>query len=175
MNRSRLWLIIVLVLLLVNTVVLTMLWMKKPPAPPPGGRAKDFLINELKLTADQQQKFDALREDHQQQTEAVMDGMKELKDELAEKISAAQTDTAALDSLTRKISEKERQRDLITFYHFRSFRNILSKEQQEKFDKILKQVLRMMTGPQRPQGPPGGKGDGPPPGEEHPEPGSPHE
>jgi Spy/CpxP family protein refolding chaperone len=172
MNKSRIWLIIVVALLLANTAVLVTLWMKKPPAPPPGGSAKDFLVSELKLTVEQQKQFDALREDHQKNTRAVMEGMKDLKDALAEKISAGETDTAGLDSLTKTISEKERQRDLATFYHFRAFRAILSNDQKEKFDKILKQVLRMMTGPQRPpEGPPPGeKGDGPPPvGDEHPD------
>jgi Spy/CpxP family protein refolding chaperone len=155
MNRSRFWLIIVVLLLLVNTVVLAMIWLKKPEGPAHGESAKDFLIKELKLSDAQQAKFDALRQDHQKKIKEIMDGMKGLKDELAEKISAAQTDTSALDSLTRQIGEKEIQRDLATFYHFRTFRTILTKEQQDKFDKILKQVLRMMAGPQRPpQGPP---------------------
>jgi periplasmic protein CpxP/Spy len=166
MNKSRIWLIIVVLLLLANTAVLAMLWMKKPPSPPPGGSAKDFLVSELKLSSEQQKQFDALRESHQKNIRVIMEGMKDLKDALAEKISAEKTDTAWLDALTKAISEKERQRDLATFYHFRSFRSILSDEQKQKFDKILKQVLRMMTGPQPPpQGPPPGeKGDGPPPG-----------
>lgn len=154
MNRSKLWLTIVVILLLVNTAALAMLWMKKAKPPIIRGGAKDFIISELKLTPDQQGKFDELREDHQKQTREIVEGMKDLKDELAEKISAAQTDTAALDALTKQISEKDRQRDLATFYHFRAFRAILTPSQEEKFDKILKQVLRMMTGPQRPPGPP---------------------
>lgn len=171
MNRSRLWIIIVVVLLLVNTAVLAMLWFKRPhEGPPPGGGAKNFLIKELNLTADQQKKFDALREGHQERTRQVMDGMKELKDALVEKISSTQPDSSGIDNLTKNIAEKERQRDLLTVYHFRSFRAILTPDQQNKFDKILKEVMRMMSGPQRPppgrergERPPGDAGDGPPP------------
>jgi Spy/CpxP family protein refolding chaperone len=167
MNRSRLWIIIVVALLLVNTAVLAMLWFKRPPGGPPPGGAKDFIVKELELTPAQQEKFDALREDHQDDVKRIMEGMKDLKDELAEKITAPQVDSAALNTLTSTISEKERQRDLSTFYHFRSFRSILNVSQQQKFDKILKQVLRMMSpGVQRPpQGPPGREGPGRPPGD----------
>lgn len=175
MNRSKLWLSIVVILLLVNTAALAMLWLKKSKPPMPGGGARAFLTSELKLTPSQEEKFDALREDHQKTTREIMNGMKELKDELAEKIAAPKTDTAALESLTKQISEKEIQRDLATFYHFRAFRAILTSSQQQKFDKILKQVLRMMAGPQR-QGPPPGMHDGgPPPGTGEPPPdGPPH-
>jgi Spy/CpxP family protein refolding chaperone len=173
----------VVVLLLVNTAVLAMLWLKKPPqGPPPGGGAKDFLIKELNLTTEQQKKFDALRDEHQARTKQIMDGMKELKDALVDKISAPENDSIAINDLTKQIAEKERQRDLATVNHFRSFRTILNAEQQTKFDKILREVMRMMSGQQRPQGPPphgrergdrppGDSGEmPPPPGEGGPEP-----
>jgi Spy/CpxP family protein refolding chaperone len=167
MSKSRLWIIIVVVLLLVNTAVLAMLWFKRPPQDPPpgGGSAKDFLIKELSLTAEQEKKFDVLRDDHQSKTKAIMEGMKELKDALVDEISATGNDSSKINDLTKQIAEKERQRDLATVYHFRSFRTILNAEQQTKFDKILKQVMRMMGGQQKPQGPPPHgreKGDRPP-------------
>jgi Spy/CpxP family protein refolding chaperone len=167
MNRSRVWIIIVVALLLVNTAVLAMLWFKRPPEGPPPGGAKDFIVKELGLTADQQKKFDELRKDHQDDIKRIMEGMRELKDELAEKITASQVDSAALNTLTSRISEKERPRDPSTFYHFRSIRAILNATQQQKFDKILKQVLRMMVpgGQRPPQGPPGREGAGRPPGD----------
>jgi periplasmic protein CpxP/Spy len=182
MNRSKLWIIIVVVLLLLNTAVLAMLWFKKPQqGPPPGGNAKDFLQKELNLTADQQQKFTQLREEHQQKIKEIMDGMKDLKDALVEKISSAQTDSAGIDLLTKQIAEKDRQRDVLTVYHFRAFKEMLNAEQQKKFEKILKEVMRMMNAPQRPQqGPPPARGERgerpprdsgempPPPGEDGP-------
>lgn len=167
MNRSKRWIIIVVVLLLVNTAVLAMLWFKKPTQDHlPGGAAKDFLIHELNLTTDQQNKFDELREDHQQQTRQIMAGMKDLKDALVDKISSTQNETASIDSLTKVIAEKERQRDIVTVNHFRTFRTILNADQQKRFDRILRQVMGMMGGQQRPpQGaPPHGRerGDRPP-------------
>jgi Spy/CpxP family protein refolding chaperone len=171
----------VVVLLLVNTAVLAMLWFKKPPqGPPPGGSAKDFLIKELNLSADQQKKFDGLREEHQKQTRDIMEGMKDLKDALVDKISSPENDTTGINDLTSQIADKERRRDIATVNHFRSFRTILNADQQKKFDKILRQVMRMMSGQQRPpQGPPphererGDRPPGdsnempPPPGEGH--------
>jgi len=156
MNRSKLWIIIVVLLLLLNTGVLAMLWFKKPPHDQhPTGGAKDFLIHELNLTTDQQQKFDELRQDHQRQTKEIMEGMKDLKDALVDKISSAETDSSGINNLTKQIAEKERQRDLTTVFHFRSFRAILNSEQQKRFDKILKEVLRMIGCQQKPtQGPP---------------------
>lgn len=185
MKQSRLWIIIVVVLLLLNTAVLAMLWFKRPPqVPPPGGNAKDFLVKELQLTPAQQQQFDSLRRGHQQQVKDAMDGMKELKDALVEQVTKPQADAAAIDSLTKAINEKERKRETITVYHFRALRGILTPQQQARFDKILKDVLRMMSngggGQRPPQGPPGrGRGDRPPgdsgemppPGDRGPEPG----
>jgi Spy/CpxP family protein refolding chaperone len=150
MNRSKFWPVIVVVLLLVNTGMLAMWWMKKADMPHEG-TAKDFLINELKLTATQQEEYNVLREAHQKQIRDIMHGMRELKDELADKISSPATDTTALDQLTMQIGEKERQRDLATYYHFRSFRMILTKEQQERFDEVIRDVLHMMAGPKKPR------------------------
>jgi len=171
MNRSKLWIILVVVLLLVNTAVLIMFWFKKAPnGPLPGGQAKDFLIKELNLTTEQQKQFDGLREEHQRQVRAALEGMRELKDALIEEIAKPTADSAAIDSISKAINNKERKRELATVYHFRAFRGILTADQQSKFDKILKDVLRMMNaGGQRPQRqgpPPGGgrgeRGDGPP-------------
>lgn len=177
MNKSRLWLLVVIVLLAVNTAALAMLWWKKDhPAPPVGGGAKDFLVKELQLTAAQQLTYDSMRMDHQSRTRAVMEGMRSLKDALADKLAAADTDTAALEALTRQIHEKERQRDLVTFYHFREFRQILNETQQEKFNGMVREVLRMMNQqrpPGRPGERPGGPGERPPhegPGGEGPPP-----
>jgi Spy/CpxP family protein refolding chaperone len=151
MKRTTFWIVIVAVLLLLNTLVMAMLWFRKPGQGPQGaGSAKDFLQRELNLTTDQQQEYSALREDHQHKIKALMNGMKDLKDALVEKISASQPDSAGIELLTKKISEKERQRDLLTVYHFRAFKQILNPEQQKKFEKVLKEVMRIMNGPQRP-------------------------
>lgn len=160
MKSSRIWLIVVVVLLLLNTAALALLWFKRPA--PPKGNAKEFLVRELSLTAEQQEQFDDLRASHQQKIRSVMEGVRPLKDAMVDKITAAVADTAGIDSLTHAVAEKERQRDLATIEHFRQFRSILDQRQQRKFDNILKQVLRMMAGPQRPGGPPPHHG-GPPP------------
>jgi periplasmic protein CpxP/Spy len=165
MNKPKTWLIIVVVLLLVNTAVLALLWFDKKDthAAPPGGTAKDFLTRELDLTPAQQKQFEALRHEHQQAVQSAMEGMKDLKDSFFAKISLPQVDSASLDALTARMGEKERRRDLATFYHFRALRAILDAQQQKKFDGILKEVLRMMGGPHRP--PPPGEKDAPPPRE----------
>jgi Spy/CpxP family protein refolding chaperone len=162
MAKSKIWLIVVVALLLANSLVLGMLWFNKKPKPPmAGGSAKEFLIKELNLTTSQQKQFDALREKHQENVKEAMDGMRELKDSFFEKISQPNVDSASLKDVLNLMSAKEQQRDLAAFYHFRELRKLLTGEQQQKFDKIIKDVTRMMNQP-GPKGPPGGRKDGTP-------------
>jgi hypothetical protein len=144
MSKSKLWIAIVVVLLVVNTILLVFLWMGKRPRKMMGGSAKDYLTKQLN------------------------DDMKDLKDNMFDNLSTNNIDSNKVKGLLQQIGENEKGRDSITFYHFRKLRTILTAEQQQKFDKIIKNVLRMMGPP--PQAPPirDRPGGGPPMGEPRP-------
>jgi periplasmic protein CpxP/Spy len=168
MSKSKLWIAIVVVLLVVNTILLVFLWMGKRPRKMMGGSAKDYLTKELSLNEAQVKQYDQLRDEHIGAIRQLNDDMKDLKDNMFDNLSTNNIDSNKVKGLLQQIGENEKGRDSITFYHFRKLRTILTAEQQQKFDKIIKNVLRMMGPP--PQAPPirDRPGGGPPMGEPRP-------
>jgi periplasmic protein CpxP/Spy len=165
MSKRKLWIAIVVVLLVVNTILLALLWIGKKPRRMIGGTAKDYLTKELSLNDAQVKQYDELRDEHVETIRKLNDDMKDLKDNMFDNLSNNNVDSNKVKSLLQEVGENEKARDSITFYHFRKLRTILTAEQQQKFDKIIKNVLRMMGPP--PQGPAmrDRQGAGPPMGE----------
>jgi periplasmic protein CpxP/Spy len=170
MSKRKLWIGIVVVLLVVNTILLVFLWMGKRPGRMIGGTTKEYLTKELSLNDAQVKQYDQLRDEHIEAIRKLNDDMKDLKDNMFDNLSTNNVDSNKVKTLLQQIGENEKARDSITFYHFRKLRTILTAGQQQKFDKIIKNVLRMMGPP--PQGPPmrdrrgaGPMGE-PPPGDE---------
>jgi Spy/CpxP family protein refolding chaperone len=179
MFKPKIWITISVILLIINTFLLVFLWWgKKPPLMPRGG-AKDYLIKELSLTNSQIKEYDQLREEHMSTIQKLNENTHRLKDNMFDHLSAINIDTNKVNRLLQQIGENETAKDSITFYHFRTLRSILDKDQQQKFDKVIKNVLRMMApqhGPRMrdPAGAATLHGDGltpmeaPPPGSEPP-------
>jgi len=154
MAKNKWWMVVIVLLLLVNTAVLAMLWFKKKPLPPrPGGDARAFLVKELNLSKTQQDTFDILKNDHRSQVSDIQEQIRANNDELFDLLAADRVDSAAINTLTSSIGEKEKQRDVITFYHFRKLRSTLNAQQQEKFDQTIRKGMRMAGPPGRPPGP----------------------
>lgn len=159
-NKLLTWL--VALLLIANAATIVMFWLNKKPKPPqPGDRAKQFLITELKLDAAQQQELDALVKEHRKATRELRDKIKAAKDSLFALIKETNAADSAKQVAAANASQYTGQIDLLTLNHFQKVRALCRPDQQQKFDKIIKDVLRMMTPPRPPMGP--GRPDGPPP------------
>ena len=78
--------------------------------------------------------------------------MRKLKDGLFEQLKWPAN--AQIDTLTRKIGELQTIIDKETFNHFSQLRELLNKDQAEKFDNTIQDVLRTMGREGRPDGPP---------------------
>ena len=162
------WLsVITLLLLTANIVTLALLWTNKKndrefehPGRQPGGQVFEFINHELNLDPAQQQTYKTLREEHQAGVRPVQDSIRKAKDRFFDLLQQENVAEATMLEYSKRIGELEQQRDIITFKHFQKLRAICNKEQQGKFDNIIKDVLRRMGGPKRPPGPP------PPPGME---------
>ncbi|MER3471469.1 MAG: hypothetical protein C4330_09065 [Chitinophagaceae bacterium] len=180
------WLVIALIaLVLINIATLAFVWLGKPKdgVPPKGqggGNAKNYLIEQLKLTTQQQQQFDSLRTVHFNEMNDYREQMRQQKDALFEKLKLP-TDSS-YNSTAQQIGMLQSEIDLSTFHHFQSLRSILNDEQKKKFDNIIQDVLHNLGRLQgrpgmqegRPEGPPNGgppddRPDGPPPGDEPPQ------
>lgn len=169
------WLTVAFVILiLLNVTTLAVFWWsKKVPleeAVPPQGGAMTFLIKELQLDSAQQQQLIVFRDEHRSATREIRKKNREAKEtffSLLEKegITATEIDQAATVS-----ARYDAELSKITFDHFKKIRSICTPVQQKKFDEIIHEVLRMLSGPQGPPPPrdgrpPGPHPDGPPPPE----------
>ena len=156
------WLsVIILLLLTANIVTLALLWTNKKtdrefanPQMQRGGQVFEFINHELNLDTAQQLTYKKLREEHQAGVRPLQDSIRKAKDRFFDLLQEENVAETTVQEYSNKIGELEQQRDVITFKHFQKLRAICNNEQQTKFDKIIKDVLRRMRGPKRPPGPP---------------------
>lgn len=175
-NKLLTWLVVLL--LIANAATIAMFWLNKKQKPPqPKGQPNEFLVKELKLDTAQQQQLEVLVKEHRRQAEELRAKIRGAKDSLF----ALVKDPAATDSTKQALaavaSRYTEQIDVLTLNHFQKIRAICRPDQQERFDEIIQDVIRMMGQPRPPMGPggPGGPGrpggpGGPPPGDMPPPP-----
>jgi hypothetical protein len=158
MNRKTIFQVIIVVLLLVNTVVLVMMWWGRRDKVP-NGPAKEYLEKELALNEQQLKTYTELRQAHFATMQQVNRDLRSLKEEFFDHLSNGKNDTTQVHQLAQQIANNEAKKELATFDHFTKLGSILNEQQKTKFDKIIKNVLRMMArpGPGRPPGPPRGE------------------
>jgi len=167
------WLsVLILVLLTANIVTLALLWTQnkndKGPGqlPQPGGQVFEFLTNELKLDAGQQEAYKKLREEHQAGIKNIRDDQRKAKEALFELLKQPNVPDSVIHAYSSRAAAPDQQLDEFTFRHFQKLRAICSAGQQKKFDEIIQDALRRMAPPKHMGPPPGrGGGDGPPPGQ----------
>jgi Spy/CpxP family protein refolding chaperone len=165
--------IIVGLLLMINVATLGFIWytsfklrVEPPLNPPRQDSSNSFLADELGFTGEQSQKFEALKKEHRQGVQNIMQQTKELKDQLFECIKTG--DDAKAKELAEKLSENNKAMELLTYEHFKEVRKICNDEQKVKFDKILIELVRGLEAQSPPPNghPPGERppqGDRPPP------------
>lgn len=119
------------------------------------------------MTDVQKMDYEKLRGEHQATVRPLREQIKNAKDELFELLKNDTVSLAIVEAAAAKPAFIQQQIDLASFQHFKKLRTICTPVQQEKFDKIIQDVIRQMApmqGGRRPGGP-GDRPDGPPPGE----------
>jgi len=140
MNSKPSWLpIAVVVLAVVNLVTLGLLWFGRHN-PPPRRDARQFLVTELQLDAVQVRRFDSLRRVHFAEVDTLHEEMHRLKDALFARLPLAAGGSAVADSIGSVQARIERS----TFNHFAELRRLCNPQQQQSFDRVIKDVLRGM-------------------------------
>lgn len=153
MQKQRTLLIIVLIVLVVNIATLALLWLgKKENHNDPGPRQEPgiWLTEQLSLTPEQADHYRDMRMQHHEAIMALEQQKKKLKDALFNQLNANAT-PQLLDSISLQTGKLEAEKDMLTFNHFKQLRQILTPEQQQKFDAIIRQMLERMGGGERPQ------------------------
>ncbi len=101
-----------------------------------GGRGR-YLIESLELNEEQEIKFEALRNEHLFLVEPINDEIRKKKNHFFSLIKEEKTDSLAIDSLSKEITELHRRIDIATFFHFKKIREICNSSQQKKFDELI--------------------------------------
>ncbi|WP_397363157.1 Spy/CpxP family protein refolding chaperone [Olleya sp. R77988] len=114
----------------------------------------DFIVKELNFNDEQLKQFNDLEEAHHKKMEAIGDGVKNIKDELSNKITASMINNTEIDSLITLIANKEILIEKEMFLKLRSIYEICNDQQKKRFDDIIKKARRFNDkGQKRPRGP----------------------
>ena len=172
-NKNKLLFVIIGILVILNILSLGALWLfrfKGPHHPPPQEEmhmqmnqppkdGKMFFEEELKLTKEQTEQFQKLRDEHFIKINTIQEDMHKLKDDMYNLLISKNPDSVKAAEIAGKISDKQKDLELATYSHFKKLRDLCTDEQKAKFDILIKEILNKM-GPM--------KKDMPGPGEHHP-------
>jgi periplasmic protein CpxP/Spy len=161
-GKQTLLIILVVVLVAINLGLVTFMWYSQRPENGPGGPdTAKFLIKELSLDKAQEQQYITLQHRLSDSLSPIRENERQLHDRFFEMMHATSPDSALVASTIDSMGHIRVQIEYLTFNHFRQVRALCNNEQQQKFDKIIGEMMRRM-GP-HPPGPHRGPGNGPPP------------
>jgi protein CpxP len=112
---------------------------KKPHENKRHQQEKNFLIEELQFTDIQKDKFLSFDTVHRENMMRLEQQIRKQKDVLFNSFSDG---VVNIDSLALLIGELAGKKDVEIFGFFKSVRKICTKDQQEKFDKIISKALK---------------------------------
>lgn len=138
MKKNRLLYILLIVLVVMNGFFMVKIFGDKhPPDRNPG----KFIAKELHFDETQMQEFEKINNVHHDAMREVSREIKELKDALFNELSGTEVNEVKINDITRRIGEKERQKGLETFYHFKAVQKICTEEQRSRFNSIIQDAL----------------------------------
>jgi hypothetical protein len=150
-NNLLTW--VVLVLVIANLVILTIFLSGRGNGHPgPPEQASDFIVRELKFTEDQQKSYMELVSEHRTMAAGARENIRKAKNNFFELLQSAEVNDSLKQAALKTIGKQTEDLDLITFDHFKKVRDLCTPDQQKKFDSIINQVLRMMSGPRPREG-----------------------
>jgi Spy/CpxP family protein refolding chaperone len=168
--KSKILYIIIGILIVLNILSIGTLWVwkiKDRHHPPPMSQShmpkdgKMFLMKELNLSKTQSDEMDKLRDEHFKKVGPIVENIHKLKDELFAQMPLKDSNKSV--EITNKIGAKQAELELETFNHFQKVRNILDDSQKQKFDILIKDIVKPEGPPPFPPGLPGEHPDMPPP------------
>lgn len=153
-NQLKFWKWSVLLLAVLNVCLLGSIWVKQNGQtpdemrrPPNGEKAADFLIEQLKFTAQQKVEFEKLKEAHHHSMDSLREISKEVHQLFFDNLKNEKQDSAKVNALAIAIASNQTQCELVTFNHFKEVRKLCDDKQKEIFDEIIQEVLRRMARP----------------------------
>ncbi|AXG71841.1 heavy-metal resistance [Kordia sp. SMS9] len=139
MKKNTFLYILLIFLVVMNGFFMFKIFGDKPPR---GANPGKFIAKELQFDEAQMQQFSTINDVHHEAMMTISRDIKKLKDALFAEISETTVDKAKIDDITNQIGEKERQKDLKTFYHFKEVQKICTDEQRERFNTLIQHALK---------------------------------
>ena len=99
-----------------------------------------ILKKELNLDEKQVSKLDGIRERYYLKEIDLKKTIKDFKDEMNEKMFNKNTDETKIKILAKQIADSEYQMELLRFEQSKELKLICNAEQQEKFEKLVKEI-----------------------------------
>lgn len=170
-NKLLTWLVVLL--LVANTATIAFFWLNRGKRPAePKGSPREFLSKELNFDAKQQEQLKELVAEHRAAAEKIRPEIRKAKEAFFELIKQPGISDSTRLAAAKAVSSQTEALDLLTFDHFKKIRSICTPGQQQQFDNIVQDVIRMLGQPRPGNGmhrpPPPGEG---PPGNPPPPPG----
>jgi protein CpxP len=159
MNKTKFLTIGLVLLLLLNAVTLFILFhmhlSQRDHEKHEGEGPANFIVEQLRLDANQQKQFADLRHQHQDFARKTHEEGKKLHDAYFELLKTDNPDKTKADSIATLIAAHQKELELFTFDHFQKLRVICRDDQKKLFDETIDEIAKMAGGgPPHPGGPP---------------------
>lgn len=146
MNRSGTKILTVAVVLLLFTnigLVALMVWGKKGSGDKRRGRGEpgEMMIRELGMNEEQKKKFLTLRDEHFKAVRPLMDSIRQEKVKMVSLLSAESVSDSLYLAYSAGVRQLQDRADRHMFGHFREVRQLLTAEQQGKYDEFVKKMI----------------------------------
>jgi Spy/CpxP family protein refolding chaperone len=158
MNKTKFLTVGLVLLLLLNAITLFLLihmHLDRAHVKHEGEDPANFIIEQLRLDANQQKQFADLRHQHQEFSRTAHEKEKELHDAYFSLLKTDNPDKAKVDSMTTLMAAHHKELEQFTFEHFQKLRGICRGNQKKLFDETIDAIAKMVGGgPPRPGRPP---------------------
>ena len=156
MKNAKLYKLIIILLVVLNLATLAFIWFNRPGRERQDDKAQaaNFLIKELSMNQDQQAQYQKLRQEHRAKLNVLNERDKVLHKHFFDLLVQGSADSVSLESMASAIAANRKEMELVTYEHFDQIKKILTPVQQQKFDSIFQDVLRMVLPMPSPPPPP---------------------
>lgn len=150
MKNYNIYKIGLIVMVIINGVMI-FLFVQRPPFPPPSSKAHkenplmDKISGELGLTSQQKERYVALAKAHRMNMTEIERGQRKLVRSYFELLKMQDTDQEGMEEMLNEIQQFERAKLTLTFQHFEDLKMLCNEEQQDRFELIMDEVLKVLV------------------------------
>ena len=152
MERNKLFIIAIVILVLLNISTLSYLFFSQHNHPPFGkapheGGPKKMIIERLRFSKDQENKFELLVQEHRNAVDSLNRISFELQNNYYDLLKHKSFNSSTLDSLSNQIGLNQEAIVFNNFKHFEKIKFICDDEQKNKFNALIDDILRDFNRP----------------------------